>query len=165
MSIKHSHLESETRSYNIVVPTDLSPDSECALRLAAEQARLRIGQNYNLTLLSVVENPFAAAFDLSLGSNREQVWVEAEATTRRQLEHLRDRLFDPVRTQCVVIRDHHPVDEEILRFARTHGADMIIIASHGRTGIAKTVFGNIADKIVRKSPCAVLVAPVDPGAK
>lgn len=46
---------------------------------------------------------------------------------------------------------------EILRYAQEQSVDLIIIASHGRTGLEHALFGSTAEKVVRKSACPVLV--------
>ena len=150
--------------FHILVTTDLSPDSESAFATAAKEAQLRADKNCRVTLLSVVENPFAAVFDIDLGSDRESVWVESENEAKRLLGHLRDRYFDPISTQCVTARQVSSVADEIGRYARTHLVDMIIIASHGRTGISRNLFGSVAEQVVRHSRCPVLVVPVGPAA-
>ncbi len=45
---------------------------------------------------------------------------------------------------------------EIVRAAKEKEADMIVIATHGRTGISHAMFGSTAEKVVRKAPCPVL---------
>jgi nucleotide-binding universal stress UspA family protein len=45
---------------------------------------------------------------------------------------------------------------EILREARETGADLIVIGTHGRTGVEHVIFGSTAEKVVRMAPCPVL---------
>lgn len=45
---------------------------------------------------------------------------------------------------------------EIARFARTAGYDLIVVGTHGRTGIAHALLGSVAERVVRKAHCAVL---------
>jgi nucleotide-binding universal stress UspA family protein len=45
---------------------------------------------------------------------------------------------------------------EILKFAKDKEIDLIVIATHGRTGLRHVLFGSVAEKVVRKSPCPVL---------
>jgi nucleotide-binding universal stress UspA family protein len=45
---------------------------------------------------------------------------------------------------------------EILRLARERGIDLIVMGSHGLTGLAHVLFGSTADRVVRKAPCSVL---------
>jgi nucleotide-binding universal stress UspA family protein len=48
-------------------------------------------------------------------------------------------------------------DEKILEVAKQEKVDMIIMGSHGRTGLERTIFGSIAEKVIKNSPCPVLV--------
>ena len=45
---------------------------------------------------------------------------------------------------------------EIVRYAKEAAIDLICIATHGRTGLSHALFGSVAEKVVRKAPCAVL---------
>jgi nucleotide-binding universal stress UspA family protein len=49
---------------------------------------------------------------------------------------------------------------EIIRTSRERNADMIIIGTHGRTGIDHMLFGSTAEKVVRKAPCPVLTVRI-----
>jgi nucleotide-binding universal stress UspA family protein len=49
--------------------------------------------------------------------------------------------------------------EEIIKYARTHKVDLIIMSSHGRSGLSRLVFGSVAEKIVRNSTVPVLIKP------
>ena len=51
--------------------------------------------------------------------------------------------------------------EQILEFAKTKQIDLIVIGRQGHSTIQKALFGNVAEKIVRKAGCAVLVIPLD----
>jgi len=45
---------------------------------------------------------------------------------------------------------------EIIQYAREHEIDLIVLGTHGRSGLAHVLLGSVAEKIVRKSPCPVL---------
>ena len=49
---------------------------------------------------------------------------------------------------------------EILRFARELPADLIVMGTHGRSGVERLLLGSVTEKILRKSPCPVLTVPV-----
>ena len=49
-----------------------------------------------------------------------------------------------------------PTADEIVRYARESAADVVVIGTHGRTGLAHVLLGSIAERIVRTSPCPVL---------
>jgi nucleotide-binding universal stress UspA family protein len=53
-----------------------------------------------------------------------------------------------------------PVAAEILELARTSGADMIAMGTHGRRGLERLLLGSVADKVVRGSDTPVLVTPL-----
>jgi nucleotide-binding universal stress UspA family protein len=46
--------------------------------------------------------------------------------------------------------------EEILKYVRSEGIDLIIMGTHGRKGLEKIVFGSVAERVVQKSPVPVL---------
>jgi nucleotide-binding universal stress UspA family protein len=50
-----------------------------------------------------------------------------------------------------------PAAPSITRFARDTGADLIVLASHGRTGIRRLVLGSVTEQVLRTAPCNVLV--------
>jgi nucleotide-binding universal stress UspA family protein len=52
---------------------------------------------------------------------------------------------------------HGDAATEIVRVAQERGVDLIVIASHGRTGLGRILFGSTAESIVRHAPCPVLV--------
>jgi universal stress protein A len=52
---------------------------------------------------------------------------------------------------------HGDAAAEIVRVARERGVDLIVIASHGRTGLGRILFGSTAEEVVRHAPCPVLV--------
>ena len=45
---------------------------------------------------------------------------------------------------------------EIVRYAKDEGIDLIVIPTHGHTGLRHALFGSVAEKVIRKAPCAVL---------
>ena len=50
-------------------------------------------------------------------------------------------------------------DEEIINFAKTEKVDIIVMGTHGRTGIEHVFFGSVAEKVLRQSPFPILVIP------
>ena len=45
---------------------------------------------------------------------------------------------------------------QVVRMARKEGVDLIVMGTHGRTGLAHVLMGSVAEKVVRKAPCPVL---------
>jgi nucleotide-binding universal stress UspA family protein len=50
---------------------------------------------------------------------------------------------------------------EIVNFAEVNDIDLIVIATHGETGLSRLVFGSVAEKVVRHAPCPVLTVPAE----
>jgi nucleotide-binding universal stress UspA family protein len=48
---------------------------------------------------------------------------------------------------------------EIARYAREHGVDLLVIGTHGRTGMSRALLGSVAERVIRTAPCPVLVVP------
>jgi universal stress protein A len=76
--------------------------------------------------------------------------------SEEMLTRLRDLVPEAFRdTWDVEIAVGHPADT-IVRLARERNADLIVMATHGRTGLGHLVLGSVAEKVVRLAPCPVL---------
>ena len=53
--------------------------------------------------------------------------------------------------------------EEILRYAADAGTDLIVLGTHGRTGLERLLMGSVAEKVMRDAPCSVLVVKLPRG--
>jgi nucleotide-binding universal stress UspA family protein len=49
--------------------------------------------------------------------------------------------------------------EEIVRYAKGHGIHLIVLGTHGRTGVSRIVMGSVAERVIRTAPCPVLTIP------
>jgi nucleotide-binding universal stress UspA family protein len=129
----------------ILVPLDFSDCSKKALQYAIPFAKQFEAE---LTLLSVVE-PYPAVPEMAPTD------FETIADTRRGLEELRETVTNAVQAKTMV-RTGAP-ETEIAYAAADIGADLIIIATHGRKGLTRMVLGSTAEKVVRHAPCPVLI--------
>jgi nucleotide-binding universal stress UspA family protein len=145
-------LEEHVAIRRILVPVDFSPPSDAALRYAIELAH-RL--DARLDLLHVFQVPTFAFPDAVIPVPAQTV-VELRTASEERLEVLqREATAAGLRTS-VVIADGTPF-VEIVRTARSQAADLVIMGTHGRSGLRHALLGSVAEKVVRKAPCPVLV--------
>lgn len=135
---------------HILTATDFTAPSERAVRVATELATT---YKASLTILYVFENPRGLYTNTALYSDDmvEPVLEDAES----RLSELLSSISKEISEATARIRQGNP-HEEILSAARESGVDLIVIGTHGRTGIARAVLGSVAEKVVRLSPVPVL---------
>ena len=131
----------------IVFPTDFSTASDAALVHAAALAR----QSGSRLLIVHVEEP-----PLAYGGG-ELYYGLPEPNSERILKMLEDvKPSDPSVPYTHRLTMGDPAGE-VVRIAEDEGAEMIIIGTHGRTGMTRLLMGSVAEAIVRRAPCPVLV--------
>jgi len=129
----------------ILHPTDFSEQSDYALRLAAAQAR---DHGARLVLLHVASLPVVVyGGDLPV-----PVPEDSHDEERQRLESL--PVPAPTTTERHFVEGD--VATEILRLAQETNSDLIVMGTHGRTGLARLLMGSVAEQVVRKAPCPVL---------
>ncbi len=142
------------RHQRILVPLDGSALASEALPHA--QA-LATSNDAELILLRVAPDAAALGEVLEQSRNfvhieeREQAFVD-EAT--RWIEALAEELrLQHFRVRTAVTTG--PPAAQIIDYAQGNGVDLIVMSTHGRTGIARWVYGSVADKVLRAAPCPV----------
>ncbi len=144
--------ESLIKLKKILVPIDFSDYSKNALKYAVPFAK-QFGAE--ILLLYVVE-PTIYPADFSFGQVSFPS-MEAEMYKRgsEELKKLAEKeIKDTVKWQTRI--ETGKAFAEIIRIAEEENIDMIIIATHGHTGVEHIIFGSTAEKVVRKAPCPVL---------
>lgn len=141
----------------ILVPVDFSAHSKNALRYAVPLAA-RFGAS--LRLVYVVE-PTIYPADLGFGQVvLPEVEEELVAKGKTELQALIDREIGGVVKASATVRTGKP-HQEILREAEDQGVDIIVIATHGHTGVEHILFGSTASRIVRLADCPVMTIRPD----
>jgi len=140
------------------VPHDLAPPATAALELAIELARAHGG---NVRVLTVLE-PVASIAGISPPGH--PVWIpspEDVASVRSELEQIVALVCGRSGTPAVRVdvAVGEPL-EQIMRAAER--ADAIVMATHGRVGVAHLVIGSLSEKVVRHAPCPVLTVRCAP---
>jgi nucleotide-binding universal stress UspA family protein len=138
---------------NVLLATDFS---ESAREAAAHALAVASATGATLHLLHVIEEfSYWENFDLKTFPTPE-VLDELTSNARLALEDLFEKEERGGLTVETDVRRGKPF-VEIIRAARDLEADVVVIGSHGVSGLAETLFGSTAEKVVRKAPCAVLV--------
>jgi nucleotide-binding universal stress UspA family protein len=144
---------------NVLLGVDLSPHAEAALNFVL---RMAWTAETTLVVVSVVHLPFmaygeAAAFapdDLSgLYETLEEAHREVASRSARRLKDA--GLLAEARLV------HGDPREALIEEARRHRADLIVVGSHGRSGLTKLVMGSVASYVVTHAPCSVLVVKME----
>jgi universal stress protein A len=157
---------------HVLIPTDFSEPALWALRYALEEATLH---HAKVTLLHILPAHMSTDVYFVTGAPEPQPGFDPA---------LERRLGTPTPPQpTVVLDDHHeaaltqlrdlmpaafhgtweadvaagPPAETIVRVAQERGADLIVMGTHGRTGLRHALIGSVAEKVVRLAPCPVLV--------
>ena len=140
----------------ILCPTDFSEPSLGGLRMAHEMASRF---DTEIVVLNVhkpiphLPTPRLEASDVVFDISAYEKQVAADA--KDSLAAFSDSVFDDSVKVRLEVRMGRPADE-ILQLAEEEKVDVILIATHGRTGLSHIVFGSVAEKVVRHAKCPVL---------
>jgi nucleotide-binding universal stress UspA family protein len=151
--------EAGGRRKKILVPVDFSPCSEHAL----QYARAFAGEfNARLILLHVVE-AFPIDYLVGFESSRQSSdWLIEQS--RKRLKRLARKLTATGAITGEPIVNFGKPFQEIVQVAKDRGADFIIIATHGYTGLKHIQLGSTTERVVRHASCPVLVVrAAEPG--
>jgi universal stress protein A len=155
----------------ILIPTDFSEPANRALRYALEEATFH---HANVTLLHVL--PAHMGTDVYFITGGPDARPDFEPALERRLGTPTPRqptvvLHDHNEAALTQLRDLMPASfqglwevdvaagapaETIVHVAHERGADLIVMGTHGRTGLSHVLLGSVAEKVVRLAPCPVL---------
>jgi nucleotide-binding universal stress UspA family protein len=130
---------------SILHPTDFSPQADYAYRLACALAR---DYSARLIVMHVKMLPTVAYGEFAA------LPPEPEET----MENLKERLMELKPRDCAVeyvLTEGVPA-EEIVNVARDKQCDLILMGTHGRTGLGRLLMGSVAELVVRRASCPVL---------
>ncbi|TWU29743.1 universal stress protein [Bythopirellula polymerisocia] len=134
----------------VLVPTDFSDQASQAV----DQGVDLVDDAEHLTVLHVA--PALSSFsegDPLVGWNM----VSDEDRTKHLLEMLQKKFADPKYEKVQFRIAYGTPAEEIARIAEAEGVELIVLPSHGRTGLARLMIGSVAERVVRLAHCPVLV--------
>ena len=141
------------RFRRILHPTDFSRASAAAFARAMELAR----DSRSELLLVHVMTPYVPV--AGEGYMPPRLWEQMEASTRAYATKKLEALAAKVRTPGVKVKTlllEGMPHERIARAAKAQRADLIVIGTHGRTGLARFFVGSVAERVVSIAPCPVM---------
>jgi nucleotide-binding universal stress UspA family protein len=130
----------------ILHPTDFSPRSEFAFRLACSLAR---DHGARLIVLYVLQPPVAAYGELVID-------FEPGGFKEGAQEALHKLLSPDLQLSVETRVEEGDAATQIVRVAQDTGCDLIVMGTHGRTGLSRLLLGSVAEAVLRQAPCPVL---------
>jgi nucleotide-binding universal stress UspA family protein len=145
-------VHSSLRIQSILVPIDFSESSQRALKYAVPFAEQFDAKLILLHVVEPVATPdFAVSFPLLLENDK------VKAACKGRLEHIiKEQAIESKRVEKTLVRFGRSF-HEIADGARTLKVDLIIISTHGYTGLKHALLGSTTERVVRHAPCPVLV--------
>lgn len=136
----------------VLLPTDFSSYSATATKYACE---LATRFDAELHLLHALEVHLSSTPGFGMGLALPQYVHESKAAVEKALAGVLDPQWAVGRKVVQAVVEGSP-KVEIVRYARTQEIGLIVLATHGRSGLAHVIIGSVAESVVRTAPCPVL---------
>ena len=143
----------------ILVTTDLSDESKVAFPLT-KQLATTFGST--IILCAVVEDPSQAALSYALEFPvypDPDVRVQLVQKISGDLKQIGTKHFAGNKIETHVVEATGAVHQEIIEFAKAQNVDLIVMSTHGRTGLSRMLIGSVAEHVVRQADRPVLTVP------
>jgi len=140
----------------LLVPLDGSQASESVMPQVISVAK----PSNAIVILFQAHEPIEAPVRDVMG---EDIAAKLDTVTREDTQSYLNKVAGDLASQGIkaetVLAKGKPA-EAIIQYATTHAIDLIIMATHGRSGISRWAFGSVAEKVLRQSPVPLLLRPV-----
>ncbi len=137
----------------ILAATDLSPESFSAVSFSSQ---LALEQGAELTVLHVPHSTSLVYTDFAPPIDMLNIDAAIEKASREQLEEWVSANLDSADDVGVIVRNGI-THETICEVATEVGADLVVMATHGRKGLGHLVLGSVTERVLRDAPCPMLV--------
>jgi len=134
----------------ILMPVDFSENSRVALDWAMSIAN-KLGAK--VILFHAMET---SDFIKELAEQEDDVLSRVKSGAAMQLQQFADKYNDKKISVAASIDEGKPF-VKIIEAAKSYDVDLIVMGTHGRTGLRQTLIGSVAEKVVRKAPCPVMI--------
>jgi nucleotide-binding universal stress UspA family protein len=136
---------------HVLVPTDFSDSARHALELSAHL----VDATGTITLLHVIELPVAYSGEVPVADFGRELDKRAATALDAEAARLKSMTTATVRVRS---RIGYPGAQTLAVLDDDRSVDLVVMGSHGRTGIKRVLLGSVAEKVVRHAGCPVLVA-------
>lgn len=140
------------RLQKILLPTDFSNHSTAATKYACEMASKFDAE---LHVLHILEQHFSSTPSFAMGLDLPRIVSESKVAAQEKMRSVLEPGWSNGRKVIYSMNDGAP-KVEIVRYAKAHDVDMIVLSTHGRSGLSHVLLGSVAENIVRTAPCPVL---------
>jgi universal stress protein A len=151
-----------TKLKKILAPADMSSLCISGIRLAFELAQWQQAEVLIYNVLTVEETPFPQGTEEWVAQQTELPKLKKSLDGRRKLlddfisKEFADLIGNANVRQEVEIGTPY---KRIVDKAAAEGVDMIVMSTHGRTGLAHMLIGSVTERVLRRAPCPVLAVP------
>jgi nucleotide-binding universal stress UspA family protein len=151
-----------TKIKKILAPADMSELSTSGLRYALDLADWQQSEVVIYHIVTVEETPFPQGKEDWVATQTEHPKLKKILEQRRKRldafvrENFPDRLANAKVRQEVGIGTPY---KAIVDAAVAEGADLIVMSTHGRTGLAHMLIGSVTERVLRRAPCPILAVP------
>jgi nucleotide-binding universal stress UspA family protein len=135
----------------VLVPVDFSEHAQQALAYAKQIAS---AYKARLQLLHVVEEVIHPACYMATGPSILTIQPELKDRAKLEMKKLLRETKGPETAADIHVIEGHAA-RDLINFAQSHGSDIIVIATHGRTGFEHMFMGSVTEKVVRRATCPV----------
>ena len=141
----------------ILVPVDFSDHSHAALRMALTVAR---DSAAHITMMHVGVLPYYANTELGWSTGTTEMFGDLQdRLAKEQIKALEvlaeNELPEAVDRDFVLVQGYPPA--EIAKQVEEGGHDLVVMGTHGRTGLSRALLGSVTERVVAQSPVPVLV--------
>jgi nucleotide-binding universal stress UspA family protein len=137
--------------------TDFSENADYAFGFAYGIAKRDEGLLYILHVIPYNPNQaYVESFITTEDLEKIQKSIEEDLVNKYR-ERYEEKIENEIKFEIITRGGRE--DEEILEFAKKEKVDLIVIGTHGRTGIEHVIFGSVAEKVLRRSPIPVFIIP------
>lgn len=140
----------------ILVPTDGSSTAQRAVHHAIERARSDEAELHAVTILDTGSERVQA---VTRAWDEDAVADELRDRAREDLGKVIEPASEADLEVHTAVREHDGVAESILAHADEHGIDLIVMGTHGRSGLERIMLGSVAEGVLRKAHRPVLAGP------